>query len=412
MFSEAGTRFSLSAVGILFYYATMDFVIIANGWGAASDNPTGKHQIARELAKKGHRILWIEGAGMRRPATGSHSDRSRIKGKIRAAMRGIEQAEPNIWKVAPLIIPLPGIGVFRAINGLIYSGVALFAKLALRFKRPILINFLPIVPLAERVWPWMKVYFCVDRWDKFEMYDSAVMGRCDRACCLNADKVLTTSIDLQVRCQSKGVDSTLIGHGVNWQHFHGPLLDKGLKRPSDLPDGKIIGFFGLISEWVNQDLLIEMIRQIKSDNEVGEYSELVLIGRADVDITRLEQEPGITLLGSKLFEELPRYTAYFDVAIIPFEINELTIAVNPIKLREMLAAGCPVVATDLPEVEQISHTNKYTRIARDAEGFIVLVKEMLQLSLSQQDRLDISESVVNETWSAKVNLILKAIEGS
>ena len=53
----------------------MDFVIVANAWGAGLDNPTSKHQIALELARQGHRVLWVEGAGMRSPSLGSGADR-------------------------------------------------------------------------------------------------------------------------------------------------------------------------------------------------------------------------------------------------------------------------------------------------------------------------------------------------
>ena len=61
----------------------MDIVMIANAWSAAADNPTGKHQLALQLVAKGHRVLWIEGSGMRRPQTGSGADRARIRTKFK-----------------------------------------------------------------------------------------------------------------------------------------------------------------------------------------------------------------------------------------------------------------------------------------------------------------------------------------
>ena len=69
----------------------MDLVILANAWSAAADNPTSKHQIALELARQGHRVLWIEGAGMRRPSAASARDRARAWRKIVAAWRGPER---------------------------------------------------------------------------------------------------------------------------------------------------------------------------------------------------------------------------------------------------------------------------------------------------------------------------------
>jgi glycosyltransferase involved in cell wall biosynthesis len=257
------------------------------------------------------------------------------------------------------------------------------------------------------------------------MYDTKVMEAADNACCRNADIVLTTSQDLQNRCKTKNSNSVLIGHGVNLQHFAAPLINtsaagptatdpqnqrketeltaKPLNRPADLPPGKIIGFFGLLSEWVDRKLILKLA------GDLGTRASIVLIGRADIDIADLESQPNIHILGPKAFSELPLYTAFFDAAIIPFIINELTIAVNPIKLREMLAAGCPVVSTNLPEVHAVARDNPYVTTAEDSRGFIDAVIKQLDNNLTLQDRKNISSTMQNETWSSKVDNILENI---
>ena len=113
----------------------------------------------------------------------------------------------------------------------------------------------------------------------------------------------------------------------------------GLKSMVPLP---AIGFFGLLSEWVDQDLILRLAREFSA--------RIILIGKADVDVSRLQGIPNIQLLGPRPFSELPAHIAGFTVGIIPFVVNDLTRSVNPIKLREMLSAGCPVVSTALPEV--------------------------------------------------------------
>jgi glycosyltransferase involved in cell wall biosynthesis len=382
----------------------MDFVIIANAWTAAADNPTGKHQIALQLAAKGHRVLWIEGSGMRRPAPGSGADRSRILDKIKRAAHGISAAQANLWRTAPLIVPMPTRSLVRALNSIIYVLAGALSVLLLGFRRPTLINFLPVVPLAERLWPWKSVYFCVDRWDMFDMYDTAVMSHVDTACCQNADHVLTTSNDLQRRCKLKNLKTTLIGHGVNWDHFSAPL-HASAPRPADLPAGRIVGFFGLLSEWVDQDILISLAQSLSNHSACS----LVLIGRADVDISRLDAEPNIYILGPKPFSELPGYTACFDVAIIPFIVNDLTIAVNPIKLREMLAAGCPVVSTALPEVAVVAEGREDAEAVETKDAFIAAVLRHIADPPTHERRLAISDTMRTETWSAKVDQILETI---
>jgi glycosyltransferase involved in cell wall biosynthesis len=250
----------------------MDFVIIANAWEAARDNPTGKHQIALQLAQKGHRVLWIEGSGMRKPSAGNASDRSRIQTKLKLAAKGIRNVQNNIWVTAPVILPLPSSSAARIINSIIYTLAGIWARIRLHLHKPTLINFLPTVPATEKLWPWKSVYFCVDRWEKFEMYDTKVMQHVDRQCCLNADIVLTTSHELLELCRRKNEQSILIGHGVNWQRFNTPLTAKqngsAKQRPADLPDGSIVGFFGLLSEWVDQNLLIKLARSL-ADQQNG-----------------------------------------------------------------------------------------------------------------------------------------------
>lgn len=447
----------------------MDFVIIANAWSASVDNPTSKHQIAMELARQGHRILWVEGAGMRRPSLGSSSDRSRILHKISRAIKGIEKVSNGIWRITPFICPLPSLGLVRGINNLIYRSAMLSAVAKLSFNNPILVNFMPTVPGVLAKWDGLKIYYCVDRWDAFGMYDSGLMAKLDEKCCRAADIVIASANDLYERCRKLNPNTHLVSHGVDYEHFASSLnlsagksiLDTGVVEKSEinLPAGKIIGFIGLISEWIDQALLVKIADEIPD-------SHIVLIGKADVRIDELEKRKNIHILGPKPFRDLPSYIAAFDVGIIPFIVNDLTRAVNPIKLREMLAAGCPVVSTDLPEVmacqagEEKEFNHQLTRmdtddarrgtglrgkaevgnlkperkekphdsscvsfwpdsglgsqasyfagvsIANDADEFVRMVKERLENPLTKEQKQAISDVVQNETWEVKVNEIL------
>jgi glycosyltransferase involved in cell wall biosynthesis len=323
----------------------MDFVIIANAWRASVDNPTSKHQIALELAKQGHRVLWVEGAGMRVPKISSGTDRARIIAKLKKGFAPAVEAARNIWRIAPLVFPFPASAVARALNAGIYVRAMHKNMKKLGFENAVLVNFVPVVPGVFRSWPGRKVYYCVDRWDQFNMYDSEMMAKVDEACCRNADLVIASAGDLYERCRELNPNTHLVTHGVDYEHFAGAVTED-LPRPGDLPEGKIVGFFGLLSEWVDQDLLVRLAAELTD-------AQIVLIGKADVPIDKLKNIVNIHILGPKPFAELPAYVVHFDVGIIPFIVNDLTRAVNPIKLREMLAAGCPVVSTDLPEVERL-----------------------------------------------------------
>ncbi len=389
----------------------MDFVIIANAWGASLDNPTSKHQIAMELAKAGHRVLWIEGAGMRRPRLVAGNDRLRILRKVGASLRGVKRVqgvEGAIHVVAPLLVPLPDKEWARVANGKLVRIVAGFWVRRLGFRQPVLINYVPILAEAMLKWPHKVVYHCVDRWDRFNMYASHVMTEMDRRCCHYADVIIASSADLYEHCQRQHNHVYLVDHGVNHEHF-AKALEPDIPRPPDLPEGPIIGFFGLLSEWVDQALLVRLVREVPN-------ARLVLIGRADVSVASLAGQPRIVRLGPKPFAELPRYVAAFDVGIIPFTVNDLTRAVNPIKLREMLAAGCPVVATALPEVARLgdAHADEAVRraviVADTDDAFVEHVRRLVEQPMNHEERQQLSEAMRSETWEAKTREIVEIVE--
>jgi hypothetical protein len=172
----------------------MDFIFIANAWSAGRDNPTSKHRIAVELIRQGHRVLWIEGSGMRTPNVGSSSDRLRMVRKVAAALRGVRREEQllscpvdkllsespegslssatkqpsnlttspgrvsgatqqlnnlttSLHVLSPLFIPLPRYELIRRLNGLICRLSMRFWGWRLGFADPVLINYVPV--LAE-----------------------------------------------------------------------------------------------------------------------------------------------------------------------------------------------------------------------------------------------------------------------
>jgi glycosyltransferase involved in cell wall biosynthesis len=408
----------------------MDFVIIANAWEAGIANPTSKHRIASELARRGHRVLWLEGSGMRRPSLGSGADRARIARKIAAAWRGARRVDHEdrgqnetgdeqsvsslrtsafslqpsvsggIWVLAPLFLPLPRYAWVRWLNGRLAIWTARCWCRRLGLQTPVLINYVPVLAEAVRLWRGAKIYHCVDRWDAFKMYDAAVMREMDARCCRSADAVVASARELYDRCRQLNPQTVLIPHGVDHGHFARALAPP--PRPADLPAGPTIGFFGLLSEWLDQELIAHLAAALPD-------ARIVLIGAADVPLERLQSLANVLLAGPRPFRDLPAYVAHFDLGIIPFVVNDLTRAVNPIKLREMLSAGCPVVSTALPEVDIYARQIRSPRavgVAADATGFTALVRDRLEHPASLAERRAISAAVANETWEAKVDEIL------
>ena len=113
----------------------------------------------------------------------------------------------------------------------------------------------------------------------------------------------------------------------------------------------------------------------------------------------LPKRPNIHYLGAKTYDQLPAYLSGWDVALMPFVINELTLNSNPLKVREYLAAGVPVVSSDLPEVRRVG----LCRIALSAADYPRLVEEWLKDGPGP-DRVR-AERIFHESWDAKVEEI-------
>ena len=130
------------------------------------------------------------------------------------------------------------------------------------------------------------------------------------------------------------------------------------------------------------------------------------MGDSTVDLSPYRSIQNIHFLGRKPYADLPAYCRQFDVGLIPFKVNELTRAVNPIKLREYLAAGLPVVSTPLPEVRL------YERLANLADGpdaFVQRIAAGLNGQAVVSMRNARVEAMAQESWPTKQHELSAAL---
>jgi len=363
-------------------------ICFAHDWGG---DPTSKTHIMRLLAAKS-RVLWVNSIAMRRPVV-SKSDASRLVAKLRRALSGCVEVERNIFVVNPLVLPLPGSPLAQRVNGqLLQHGLRrVLSKLA--FRDPILWTFLPTMNrLAGRLGERLLVYHCVDKYSEFSGVPRDAIVAMEHDLVRRADLVFTSAAQLLEECRPLNPRTHFISHGVDTDHF-GRALDPQTAVPADLAaiPRPVIGFFGLIADWVDLPLVRTLAR------ERPQWS-FVLIGKAATDMAPLHGLPNLHWLGQKPYGELPGYCRGFDVAIIPFVQNELTLRVNPLKLREYLAAGLPVVSTPLPE---ISRYDGLVRLATTREQFLAGIEAALAERSEDQARRR-REAMRPESWEARV----------
>lgn len=373
-----------------------NIVCIASNWFF---DPTSKHHVMKQLAERNH-VVWVNYHGSRR-VQASAADIRTVLAKLGQILAGPQRVTPNLTVLTPIVLPLPGSAWVRRLNRLILVGQ--IRRLLRRLPdRPVqLWTFAPDVSyLAGRFSEEALVYYCVDEFSEFAGYDAPLISRLERELIDRADLVITTSRRLQESKSKLHPQTHLVAHGVDYEHF-ARATDSRTEVPDDLRSihHPVLGFFGLIQEWVDIELIAEVARR-RPDWSI------VLIGKPLTDTAPLSGLPNVHLTGQRLYADLPGCCKAFDVGLIPFRINELTLNVNPIKLREYLAAGLPVVSTPLPEVMSYQ---PLVAVADTAEGFVAACERAMAENSSEQ--IARRQAIMKaETWQAKVEHLSTLVE--
>ena len=263
----------------------------------------------------------------------------------------------------------------------------------LGFDHPVNMVFNPAAGLlAGRLGETEVIYYCVDEYTAFTG-TSKGLREIEEDLFRRSDVVIVSAEKLYESKKQYNENTFIIRHGTDWKHFR-KALDSETKIPDEianLPE-PVIGFHGLLADWIDY-------RLIKSIAEHFSHGSVVLVGKIAVGAEKkaemLKAVPNVHFLGRRPYNDLPSFCKGFDVAINPFEINELTLAANPLKVREYLAAGLETVSTDIPEVRDL----KYCRVGRNEVEFI----EQIELALrSRTFRSEISDDIKHESWESKI----------
>ncbi|HQU83614.1 MAG TPA: glycosyltransferase [Pyrinomonadaceae bacterium] len=366
-----------------------DILCFSHDW---TGDPLSKTHLMRVLSKE-NRILWINAIANRMPTTSS-KDISRIFKKLKSFTEPVKEVEPNIHVLNPLAIPTYGNDAVRKFNEKFLVSQVKKAMRKLKFQNPINMVFNPAAGLlAGKLGESELIYYCVDEYTAFTGVASG-LKEIEEDLFRKSDLVIVSAEKLFESKQHFNENTFVIRHGTDWKHFRTALNDK-TNIPDEIKDlpKPIIGFHGLLADWVDFEL-------IKKTAEHFKNGSVVLIGKITVDAEKkikiLDGIPNIHFLGRKPYSELPSYCKAFDVALNPFEISELTLAANPLKVREYLAAGLQVVSTDIPEVRILDNC----LIGENHADFIEKIEFALKNPKSKEE---ISDGISRESWEAKID---------
>ena len=196
----------------------------------------------------------------------------------------------------------------------------------------------------------------------------------------------------------------MLNNGVDYEHWH--LNRQETPCPEELAEivsqGKIIvGYHGALAQWIDYDLL----NRIALDPRFI----LLLIGYEHdgaLKKSRLLEHKNVYYLGSRSYQELGRYAIFYDIAILPFIVNDITLSVSPVKIFEYMAAGKPVVTYSLPECR------KYTSClcADTQEEFLVQLDRAILLRQDPAYLEALRKDALDNTWLSITRKMLEYVK--
>ena len=338
--------------------------------------PVNAHQVARRLAARGHDTLFVESTGLRAPALGSVHDLRRIAARLVGYARGPRERAPHLAVLSPLAPPQAGP---RALRSFALERVAGQVQAAARRRgmtEPILWAFLPTaVGWADRLRARLVVYHCVDHYAANPGADPRWVDALEARMLARADVVFATSEVLVERLRRAGAPGVKLMPNVadvaRFTRALEPLAEPaalaGAPRPRAVYVGNLAGYkvdFDLLHAVADAGLTLVLA----GASGLGDVEALPAEAR------RLLARRDVRALGPLPHEDLPALLRHCDVALVPFRRNDHTLASLPLKLWEYVAAGLPVVATDLPNLRGPAAEGAVA-LASDAGGFAALARE-------------------------------------
>jgi len=194
--------------------------------------------------------------------------------------------------------------------------------------------------------------------------------------------------------RKSSINMAVSTNGVDYEYWHADR--KQFDLPEELKElvntgKKIIGYHGALAKWIDYIAL-------KNIAEDGRYCLLLIGFEHDESLknSKLLDNPNVYYIGSKPYNELVKYAVWYDVAILPFVLNNITLSVSPVKIFEYMALGKPVVTSALPECKKYSSC----LIAQDEEDYVKQIDKAISLMNSKQYLDNLNKEALENTWTS------------
>jgi len=338
-------------------------------------------EIVRRLAAAGNRVLYIENTGVRSPGL---KDTKRIASRLSRWLQslhsgGVRQVAENICVYSPLVLPPFGPTWQRLLNRHVFLRQLRGIVRTLGMKDCLIWTYLPTdtavdIIRAHRNDRSLVIYYSVADFS-YLTPNVKQLEKSEKELIVLSDLVFATCSELATRLSYNGSSSHLFPPGVDISAFPEATTSEPNAQPDPLGLSKlprpIIGYVGGLHRFVDYDLVAALAKSRPSWS-------WVFLGAHQVSLERLHGLPNIHLLGQQRHDELAKHMAYFDVCLVPYINSPEISTVVPTKINEYLAAGKPVVATNLPTVSEFNAKHQVLTIAEPtARDFLQAIESQL-----------------------------------
>lgn len=372
----------------------MEFLVFGEDWGR---HPSSSQHILTVLLKH-YDVHWINSIGLRQPKF-SQRDIRRLFEKLFArlapspAEKTTNTDSPFPTSVIkPLVWPLAQNKLLQSINNTVLKR-QLSSKRQPRIIWAALPSAVDYLNICDSD---LVIYYCGDDFSALAGVDHHYAARAEQKLIARADMILACSPTLKAKFPEE--KTWLLPHGVSLSQFAKPAscpADIDSSRPS-------VGFYGSLNDWLDQALLQRLAR---AKPEINFY----LLGPVNTDITELQQAENIHRLPARPHHQLAGYLQHWTVAILPFKDNDQIRACNPLKLREYLASGCPVISSDFPAARAY---RPLVTIAENEKQWLTTIDNICQLSPQERQNYarQAQQRVSDESWEQRACQVTQLIK--
>lgn len=314
-------------------------IVFAEDW---QSHPSSSQHIMRELSQY-HRVVWVNSIGLRSPGfNGRDWRRLWQKGTALCRRRPAVERETSRSSlaavVAPWCLPFHQFAAVRWLNRqlLRWQLSRVLKTLGLESEPLVLWLALPsAVCIVGALQEQQVIYYCGDDFSALAGVDHVTMQRLEAQLVERADLVWCASNALLHKFQHPHCQ--LLTHGVD-----AALFAQQWPRPTVLPTDKpIVGFYGMLAAWFDVSLVVELARRCPEWH-------FVLIGHSQIDLSALTQLANVQWLPAMPHQQLVQYASHCQALMLPFVQCQQIEFCNPLKLKEYLAIGKPILSVPFP----------------------------------------------------------------